>query len=189
MKNTSTLFLIPVAGLLALSACKSTPEMTTRPDFLTTYNYLQKADPTTWRYVNPVLLGQCNKFIISPVKVLFKDIEGTPITPEQRQKTSDFVRQAMVSAISDRYPVVTEPGPDVGEIRIAITGAYRTGGRLGLCIQGEILDNSNTQVAAIVETELSELYSSDWQDKATAKAMVQNWGERLRKVLDDSRLK
>ena len=186
MKTKIRLFLIPVACLLALTACKSTPQMTSRPDFLSTYNHIKKVDDTTWRYVNPVLLGQCNKFIVSPVKVLFNEFEGKPVTAEQRQRTSDFVRQTVSQALSARYPIVTEPGSDVAEIRVAITEAYRTGGKLGLCVQGEILDNSNTQVAAVAKTELSELYLPNWENKDTARKMVEAWAQRLLKVIDEA---
>ena len=122
----------------------------------------------------------------APVKVLFNDLEGKPVTAEQRQRASDFVRQTIVAAVSTRYPVVSDPGPDVAEIRIAVTEAYRTGGKLGLCVQGEILDNSNTQVAAVVRTELSELYVPDWENKATAREMVEEWAQRLLKLIDEA---
>jgi hypothetical protein len=186
MKTKDYLFLVPVAGLLALAACKTTPQMSNRPDFLSTYNHLQKVDATTWRYVSPPLLANCNKFIVSPVKVLFNDLEGKPVSAEQRQRSSDFVRQAIIAAVAARYPVVSDPGADVAEIRIAMTEAYRTGGKLGLCVQGEILDNSNTQVAAVVRTELSELYLPNWENKATAREMVEAWAQRLLKIIDEA---
>jgi hypothetical protein len=185
MKNT-TLMTAAVAGLLALTACETTPQMTNRPSFLSTYNHLQKVDATTWRYVSPVLLGQCHKFIVSPVKVLFTEYDGQPLTAEQRQRTSDFVHQTLVKTLSERYPIVTEAGPDVAEIRVAITEAYRTGGKLGLCVQGEILDNANTQIAAVSKTELSELYSPKWQDKNIAREMVEGWAQRLLMVIDEA---
>jgi hypothetical protein len=184
MKKAAYLSLISVAALLAFTACKTTPQMSNRPDFLSTYTHLEKVDATSWRYVSPILLRQCSKFIVSPVKVMINEHAGETITPEQRQRGSDFVRSIIVTAIADRYPVVTEAGPGVGEIRIAVTEAYRTGGKLGLCLQGEILDNSNTQVAAVVRTEISQYYTGDWQDKPMAREMVTAWGERLRKLLD-----
>jgi hypothetical protein len=180
------LYLIPAAALLALAACKTTQQMTSRPDFLSTYDHLEKVEPGVWRYVSQPLLANCNKFIVSPVKVLFTEFEGKPVTAEQRQRTSDFVRQAIVKAVSERYPVVSDAGPDVAEIRVAITGAYRTGGKLGLCVQGEILDNSNTQVAAAIRSELSELYVPNWEDKATARKMVEDWAQRLVKAIDQA---
>jgi hypothetical protein len=186
MNTKACLSLIPVAGLLALAACKTTPQMTNRPDFLSTYNHLEKVDATTWRYVSQPLLANCNKFIVSPVKVLFTEVEGKPITAEQRQRSSDFVRQAVVKGISERYPVVSAPGPGVAEIRIALTESYRTGGKLGLCVQMEILDNSNTQVAAVVRTELSELYVANWENKSTANQMVEEWAQRLLKVINQA---
>jgi uncharacterized protein DUF3313 len=186
MKSAVYLALISGAALLALTACKTTPQMSKRPDFLSTYSHLEKVDATTWRYVNPLLLGECKKFVVSPVKVLFNEIDGKPLTAEQRQRTSDFVHQAIASKIAERYPVVTETGPDVAEIRIALTEGYRTGGKLGLCVQGELLDNSNTQVGAVIRTELSQHYIQDWETKDTAKKMVDEWAQRLRKTIDDA---
>ena len=189
MKTKVYLTLIPMAGLLMLAACKTTPQMTSRPDFLSTYDHLQKVDATTWRYISPPLLANCNKFIVSPVKVLFNEVDGKPLTEEQRQKTSNFIHQAISWKIAERYPVVTEPGPDVAEIRIALTEGYRTGGKLGLCVQGEVVDHSNTQVAAVVRTELSEKYIADWETRDTAKKMVNEWSERLRAILDQAHTK
>jgi len=186
MKSTAYLTLIPLAGLLALAACSTTPQMTSRPDFLSTYDHLSKVDGTTWRYVSNPLLANCNKFIVSPVKVLFNDLNGQPITAEQRQRSSDFIRQTIVDAVAPHYPVVSAPGPDVAEIRIALTEAYRTGGKLGLCVQGEILDSSKTQVASVVRTELSELYVQNWENKATAREMVGAWAQRLIKLIDQA---
>jgi hypothetical protein len=189
MKATQYLWIVPVGCLVALTACKATPKFTNRPSFLSTYNHIRKVDDTTWRYVAPPLLAQSHKFVVSPVKVLFDQYDGKPITAEQRQRTSDFMRQAIVTALSDRYPIVTETGPDVAEIRIALTDAYRTGGKLGLCVEGEVLDNSNTQVAAFAKTELTELYSPRWEDKDSAKKMVEAWAMRLRSAIDEAHAK
>ncbi len=186
MNLKTCLSLIPVAGLLCLTACKTTPQMTNRPDFLTTYDHLQKVDATTWRYVSKPLLANCNKFIVSPVRVNFTEVDGKPLTAEQLQRTSDFVRQAILTAVAKRYPIVTEPGADVAEIRVALTEGYRTGGKLGLCAQMEILDHSHTQVAAVVRTELSQQYTADWQTKASALQMVEEWAQRLLKAIDEA---
>jgi hypothetical protein len=187
MKIKGYLFLIPVTGLLILTSCESTPQMTNRPDFLSTYTHLQKVDATTYRYVSPPLLANCNKFIVSPVKVLFHDYNNYSISAEERQHAADFVRQAFINALSQKYPVVSDTGPDVAEVRVAITEAYRTGGKRGLCVQGEILDNSNTQVAAVVRTELNEMYTQSWQDKPAARKMVEEWSQRLVKVIDEAK--
>jgi hypothetical protein len=160
--------------------------MTSRPNFLSSYNHLDQVDDLNWRYVSQPLLAQCNRFIISPVKILFTEVEGKPITAEQRQHSADFVQNVISQALSDRYPIVTQPGADVGEIRIAITEAYKTGGKVGLCVQGEILDNSGTQVAAVMRTELSQVYAADWENKDVARKMVAAWAERLRKTVDEA---
>jgi hypothetical protein len=189
MKTKVYLTLIPMAGLLMLAACKTTPQMTSRPDFLSTYDHLQKVEDGTWRYISPPLLANCNKFIVSPVKVLFNEVDGQQLTEEQRQKTANFIHQAISWKIAERYPVVTAPGPDVAEVRIALTEGYKTGGKLGLCVQGEVLDHSNTQVAAVVRTELSQRYVADWETRDTAKKMVSEWADRLRAVIDQAHTK
>jgi len=184
MKPRIHITLLLIASLPVFVGCKSTPQMSQRPDFLSTYTHLQKVDDTTYRYVSPPLLANCNKFIVSPVKVLFNEFQGNPITTEQRQRSADFVRQTISQALSARYPVVSEPGPEVGEIRIAITEGYRSGGKLGLCVQGEILDNSNTQVAAVLRTEINDTYSPGWEDKLQARKMVEEWAQRLVAAID-----
>jgi hypothetical protein len=186
MKAASKLSIISAAGLLALVACKSTPQMSSRPNFLSSYNHLQPLDDLNSRYVSPVLLAQCNRFVVRPVEILVTQLQGKPVTPEQRQRSADFMRQTVINALSDRYPIVTERGPDVGEIRLALTDAYRTGGKLGLAVQGEVLDNSGTQVAAGVRTDVSEVYVADWENREAARKMVGDWAERLRKLIDEA---
>lgn len=189
MQKLKFLWIASAVGVLVTSGCKTTPEMTNRPDFLSTYDHLQKVEPGVWRYVSPPLLANCTKFTVSPVKVLFTEYKGEPITQEQRDRTAAFVRDEIVKALGQWYTVVPERGPGVGEIRIALTGAYRTGGKVGLCVQGEILDNSNTQVAAVVRTELSQYYAPGWEDKENAREMVRAWAQRLLKGIDETRRK
>ena len=186
MKTKIYFGLLPIVGLLALAGCKSTPQMTNRPDFLSTYDHLQKVDATTWRYVSPPLLANCKKFTVTPVKVMFTEFQGKPITSEQLQRSSDYVHQAVRQGLAEHYPLAEEAGPEVGEIRLAVTEAYRTGGKLGLCLQGEILDNSKTQVAAVLRTELSEYYAPGWEDRNSARQMVNEWAERLVKTIDQA---
>jgi len=186
MKAKIYISFLAVAGLLAAVSCSTTPQMTSRPDFLSTYDHLQKVDATTWRYVSRPLLANCDKFSIEPVKVLFNDFQDKPITEEQRQRSADFVRQTVTQAITSHYPVVSGPGPGVGQIRLAITEAYRTGGKLGLCVQGEIIDSSNTQVAAVLRTELTEYYAPGWEDKTSARQLVTAWADRMVKAIDQA---
>ena len=161
--------------------------MASRPDFLSTYSHLQKVDEGVWRYVSPPLLANCNKFIVSPVKILFTEFNDFTLTPEERQHAADFVRQTMINALAPKYPIVSEPGPDVAEIRIAVTEAYRTAGKRGLSVQGEILDNSNTQVGAVVRTEINQQFTRDWQDKEASRKMVEAWAQRLVKTIDEAK--
>src|SRR5690348_15693029 len=105
MKHTICLSILSAAGLFALVGCSTpTEQMASRPQFLSTYNHLKQEDDLTWRYVAPGLLAQCNKFIIDPVQVLFNEVEGKPITPEQREKTAAFIHNLIVQSVSEKYP-------------------------------------------------------------------------------------
>ena len=189
MQKSKILGIITVTAVLATTSCKTTPEMTNRPDYLSSYNHLQKVDTGVWRYVSPPLLANCTKFTVDPVNVMFSEYKDQPVTEAQRQRSAAFIQDAIVKAVGAKYPIVSGPGPEVGEIRIALTSAYRTGGKLGLCVQGEILDSSKTQVAAVVRTELSEYYAPGWEDKNSGRELVQAWAERLVKMIDDTRRK
>jgi hypothetical protein len=92
---------------------------------LTTYHNLEKVDASTSRYVNTQRLSSYNKFIVHPVKVVATALDGRPIEDESRRLASEHFRQAVVSALADRYPVVHEASADTAEIRITVSEAYR----------------------------------------------------------------
>ena len=63
-----------------------------------------------------------NKLMIDRIKVWVKDdAEYKGIDPAELKELVDYFHQAIVDAVSDKYPVVTEPGPDVLRLRLAIT--------------------------------------------------------------------
>jgi len=188
MKGKPLHWLAPTSLLawMLLAGCNTTPELRNRPGFLSSYDHLRQVDDLTWRYVNPVLLGQCKKLIIPEVQILSSEFQGKPVTEEDRRRSAKFVRDAMILALADRYTVVTERAPDVCELRIAVTDAYGKGGKLGLSVEGEILDHSRTQVTAVMRTEMSERYVADWEDRPTARKMVEAWARRVRKTMDDA---
>jgi hypothetical protein len=189
MKNIVTVVLASAAGILAVSGCKtSTPSAPTQSGFLSHYHSLQQVEPNRWVYLNKDRLGSYNKFIVEPVKVLFTEYQGTPLTDEQRHKTSEYVRNTAINALRDRYPVVTAPSTDTAEIRIAVTDAFRQGGQFGLTIEAEIIDSyTAVQVGAVMRTALGQPYLGSWWDSESAKEIVGDLAKRLRQVIDDSR--
>jgi len=63
-----------------------------------------------------------NKVLIDRIKIFFKDdAEYKGIDPTELKALTDYFHDAIVKAVSDAYPVVEEPGPDVARLRIAVT--------------------------------------------------------------------
>ena len=187
-------FTIPAAllgaatGLMLLAGCASENKAEFAPHksgFLSTYVNLKKIDDTTWRFVNTNRVSIYNKFHISAVKCLVTQYDERPVTPEQQQKVVDYLRGAVTKALGDRYPIVGNSGPDVGELRLAVTDAYKTGDRLGITVEGEIIDSySGYQAAAVMRTELAEARVGDWWDATSAREIVDRWAGRLREGVD-----
>ena len=173
-----------VTGLL-LAGCAAKPYAPVKANFLSTYIHLRKIDDTTWRYINTNRLAIYNKFMITSAVVMPSEFDGKPITAEQKQKASAFIREALTKALEPAYPVVTTPGPDVGQIRIAITSVYKTEDRVGLTVEGEVLDvSSAVQVAAVMKSSVGHLYLGNWWDSHSAKEIVDSWAGRLRETID-----
>ena len=189
-------FTIPAAllgaatGLMLLAGCASEDKNKAefsphKSGFLSSYHRLKKVDDTDWRYVDTNRVSIYNKFHLSAVKCLVTQYNERPVTPEQQQKVIDYLRGAVTKALGDRYPVVGNSGPDVGELRLAVTDAYKTGDRLGISVEGEIIDSfSGYQGAAVMRTELGEAYIGDFSDAKSAKETIDKWAERLREAID-----
>lgn len=185
MNRSIAIALAGVAGLSLLAGCRHSPNAPTKTGFLYTYNNLVQVDASTWRYINADRLPIYRRFTIDPVKVMVKEWEGKELTAEQRAKAAAYVRKALTEALQDKYPIVTEPGVDVGEFRIAITSAYKKGMQVGFSLEGEVLDSyTAVQVAAVTRSEVGELYIGSWWDGPSFKQMVDAWAKRVREALD-----
>ena len=173
VKNAIALCLGTVAGLGLLVGCAGHKNLPAQSGFLSHYHHLTPVDATTSRYVDAPRLKSYNKFKISSVQVLVKNYNGQPLTDAQQIKMTDHIRASVTSALKDKYPVVEAPSTDTAEIRIAITDAYKSGTQLGISVEGEILDSySGVQVAAVVRTDLGEMYLGNWWDKTSAREIV-----------------
>lgn len=108
---------------LFLTACASGPtsEQTPGPAsyaaFLTYPDRLQPVpgDDGAYRWAAPdANLGRYNKVLLDPIQVqLASDAEYKAIDPAQLKTLVDGFRQALVKALGDAYPVVTQPGSGV----------------------------------------------------------------------------
>jgi hypothetical protein len=64
-----------------------------------------------------------------PLTVVFyyaNDSEDKGIDAASMQELTDAFNKELVSAVKDKYPVVTEPGPDVARLRIALTNIKKS---------------------------------------------------------------
>jgi len=164
--------LVACAGLVAglvLMGCKTEQAPPPRSGFLSSYTQMEKVDETTWRWIDPNnRLASYNKFILHPVTVQAEVYEGEKISPETRERVSNYLHEAIVNALADRYPIVSTPSTDTGEIRVGITDATKTGLKLNLCVEGEIQDSySAVQVASVVASRMGKAHLGSWWDRRT----------------------
>jgi len=161
------------------------PSVPVQSGFLSSYNNLVQVDATTWRYLDTQRLPRYTAFQIRTVKVLFDEFDGKPLTAEQRDKVTNHLREAITKALTPAYPIVTDPGVNVGQIDVAITKAGKTGDRLDLWVEGEIVDSySRFQVAAVMKSELGKNYLGNWWDRVSAREMMDKWAAQLRQTID-----
>ena len=94
-------------------------------DFLSDYSHLRPegGDSEAFVYRDPgVDASPYKKLLIDRIKIFFKeDAEYKGIDPTELKELVDYFHEAIVREVSDTYPVVEEPGPDVLRLRIAVT--------------------------------------------------------------------
>ena len=80
------------------------------------------------RWLKPgVDFSKFNKVMLdSVVFYLASDSEDMGVDPEEMKELSDAFNQEMVNALKDKYPIVSDPGPDVVRLRVALTGIKKS---------------------------------------------------------------
>ena len=93
--------------------------------FLSAYSKLTpvEGDKDAFRYVDSsVDFTQYDKLLIDRIKVWYKeDSDYKGIDPDDLKALTDYFHQTIVKAVGDDYQVVSEPGPGVLHVRIAVT--------------------------------------------------------------------
>jgi len=125
----------PVLFLL-LAGCASTNGKTGESEgqkytgFLSDYSQLkpEAEGSKALKYVNPqVDMKKYKKFILERIIVWLKDdAEYKGIDPDAFKAMTDYFHEALARELGSDYPLVTEPGPDVLRLRIAITDLVPT---------------------------------------------------------------
>ncbi len=201
MCNTGKL-LPSAAAALALvlwAGCKTAPP---KPSgFLSDYSRLQQVNNSTWRYVDSERLAACSKFTVSPAKIMVKQYGGTTFNAAQQDKIAETFRQEIVNALSGRYQVTGEPAANAGEVRAAITQAYRVGNALALGVEVEIVDAaSRRQLAALRGVQIGPPdmgfrmgynnpadpsdYAAAWWSRPSAGELMERWAQEIRKTIE-----
>lgn len=173
--------------------------------FLSDYSKLEAQSDVSSRYLAPGnRLAGYSKFIIDPVVTHFHtgSKAAGKLKEEDLRDLRNYMHEALVKAIEDRYKIVFRPGPGVARFRAALTDLKKSGivqnvlpigkaigsGLGGASLEAELLDSqTGEQIGALVESQLGERLSLDgystWGD---AKAIMDSWAARFRKRLDEA---
>jgi len=119
----------------------------------------------------------------------------------RRLKTT--LHAAIVESLSSPYRVVSQPGPGVARIRVAITDVNKdtpalnvlpqtrlTGvGMGGASMEGELVDSqSGDQIAAVIQSQKGSALSLDgYKEWSSAESVLKAWAKQFRKRLDEVR--
>jgi predicted small secreted protein len=189
--------------------------------FLGSYRHLKPGPEggVEKRYIKEgVDFSKYNKLMLDGVVFyLADDAQYKGINAEEVKELSDTFNKAVVDAIGKDYPLVSEPGPDVLRIRVAITnlepadpgksvlttvtpiglglsllkkgatGSYPGVGKTGM--EAELLDSlTNEQVGAAVDRKGGSKLSGTTR-WGSAKEAFEFWAGRLKVFMDSTRSK
>ncbi len=203
MKHPS-LVLVAAGVMLIVLGCtpestQSGPAQDQTTGFLSDYSKLRPDPDGSHRYINQARLPAYSGFIIDEV-VPYAAPGIDPRVQAQLRSLAQYMRQAIIDAISDRYPVVTRPGPGVARVRVAITdftASVPTSsvlytlieyGRGGAAMEAEVIDSrTGEQIGAVIESahgdRVSLVAETAWDD---AIAVMDTWAQRFRARLDEA---
>jgi hypothetical protein len=88
---------------------------------------------------DPTVLKKYNKFIFDPITIyLLPEARDRGIDPDDLERLAKYFHQAVINELakSGSYQIVTAPGPDVAELRVAITNVEPTGGGKNAAVKG-----------------------------------------------------
>jgi len=168
------------------------------------------------RWLKPgVDFGKYNKVLLESVVFQLADTsEFKGIDPVVFMELSDAFNLAVVNAIKDKYPIVSEPGPDVVRIRIALVGIKQsypvlsgitsivpvglgisilkkgaTGSWTGSGVTGAELmafDSVSNEVIAVAQDEQTAGFTERFTKYGSAEEAFKFWAERIRLFLDSA---
>ena len=124
----SALFVLPIAATAETAPAASTEPMFgdyQAVGFLSDYSKISKTQNPdgSYEYVDPNAdFSKYNKLLVDRIKIFFKDdSDYKGIDPDELKTLTDYFYEAIEKEVGNAYPMVTEPGPDVLHLRVAIT--------------------------------------------------------------------
>jgi len=208
MKNIITIVMVAAAALSIFCGCG--PQKPKAVGFLSDYSKLQADSDTSFRYFAPGNpLADYDQFIIDPVRVQFytgsKAIEERSkgkLKDEDITDITNYMHEALVKAIENRYQVVHQPSPGVARVKVALTDLKKSDtlmnilpitkiagtGLGGASMEAELLDSvTGRQIAAVIQSQLGERLSLDGVSKwGDARAIMDGWARNFRRRLDEA---
>jgi Protein of unknown function (DUF3313) len=97
-------------------------------------------------------LKKYNKFIFDPITIyLLPEARDRGIDPDDLDRLAKYFHDAVTDELakSGRYQIVTDPGPDVLELNVAITNVEPTGGKKNAAVKGAVTAATVTTVPGI----------------------------------------
>lgn len=169
------------------------------------------------RWIKPATdFSKYNKVMIdSVVFFLAEDSKANGLDPQELADLASGFNLQLVNALKDKYPVVSDPGPDVLRLRFAITDMKpskpgisgissvvpiglgvslfkkgATGGWTGSgATTGEMmaLDSVTGDVIAAGQDERTAAFGDRFSKWGSAEEAFKFWGERIRLFMDSTR--
>lgn len=169
------------------------------------------------RWLKPgVDFSRYDKVMLESVVFYFDPTsEDNGVDPEVMKELSDAFNLELVNALKDKYPIVSEPGPDVIRVRIALTGLKQsrpvisgvtsivpvglaisvvkkgaTGSWSGSGVTGAELmaiDSMSNEVIAAAQDNQTAAFAQRFTKYGSANEAFKFWAGRLRTFLDEEK--
>jgi hypothetical protein len=126
-KLSKTLILAGVLLAPGIAAAEEAPMLGgyQTKGFLSDYSTLEPVEGVnhSYKYIDSSAdFTKYKKLLLDRIRVWYKDdSDYKGIDPDELKVLTDYFHQAIVKAVGDDYQVVSEPGPDVLRVRIAVT--------------------------------------------------------------------
>ncbi len=196
MRNAFTAPLA-ICLLVSLAGCAGSPKSV---GYLSDYSRLHRAGDDL-RFVDEAKLAGYSQFIVEPVNIHYYEVaKGQDADSATARQLANYMHSAAVSALASGYQVVSQPGPGVARLRIALTNIKHdtpalnavpqtrmTGLGLGSAsMEGELVDSqTGEQIAATIQTQQGDRLSLDgFSEWSSAKAVMDDWAKSFKKRID-----